>query len=71
MKHADDMAAAFDALAEGVIFVDTDGTILEMNPHALKLHGFASLAELIRNIAVYEEMWTLQNLDDLNAGSVF
>jgi PAS domain S-box-containing protein len=42
-------------VAEGVIVADPDGTILDMNPAAMRMYGFESLNKAVRNIYEYRE----------------
>lgn len=50
-------------LAEGILLLDADGTIVWANEAALEMHGCQSLAELGATAAKYRTHFTLKSLD--------
>ncbi len=55
--------AVVQSLTEGIIFVDQNGSLLLMNPEALKIHGFRNLDEMISRIVDYEGLFKLYTLE--------
>jgi PAS domain S-box-containing protein len=51
-------------MAEGVVVVDPDGTILELNPAAMRMYGFESLDKAVKNVCEYGETFNIYDLDD-------
>lgn len=62
-EKSERLDAVISVLTEGVIFVDPSGRILRMNDEALRIHGFASHDEMIREISKYEPEFTLFSLE--------
>jgi two-component system sensor kinase FixL len=56
----DPMAAYLDGVAAGVIVGDRQGNLIYWNPAALRLHGFATLAEVRKHLSTFLAIFTLE-----------
>jgi PAS domain S-box-containing protein len=57
------LRAVVDSAIDGVIVADTDGNLLEWNPSALRMHGYASLDEVRRNVSTFTDTFVLARSD--------
>lgn len=57
------MTALLERLPVGVGIVDAEGQVISMNPAGLRLHGFASLDDMLGHRARYSETFELQYTD--------
>ena len=48
-----------DHLGEGVVVSDMEGELLDWNPAALRIHGFASVEEVRRNLTTFAQQFEL------------
>jgi len=53
------LRAVVDNMADGVVVADTDGNLLEWNPAALRMHGYASVDEVRRHLSTFRETFVL------------
>jgi PAS domain S-box-containing protein len=58
------LAAVFTHVNEGLVLCSLDGLLYEWNPAALRLHGFASLAEASRPLPEFQRIFELFDCDD-------
>jgi len=54
---------AFESLSEGLIVSALDGQLLHWNQAAVAMHGFSSMAEGLRQLAAFAEIFELSTLD--------
>jgi PAS domain S-box-containing protein len=55
--------AVFNSLQEGVVTIDSSGEVLDWNPAALELHGYATVEEAHKQLAEYPKVFELETLD--------
>jgi PAS domain S-box-containing protein len=55
--------AIFNSLTEGVVIFDLDGNVLDVNPAALKITGYASVEESQRNLMEFPDTLEVFSLD--------
>ena len=55
--------AILRSLHEGVVIFDLEGNVLDMNPAALRIHGFAQVEEARRPMRVYSDNFELRSSD--------
>ena len=63
MLGQEQFQAVQDGMADGLIVADSDGTILTINPVALRLLGFDSFAQAILKVPDYQRLFVLHGLD--------
>jgi len=49
------LQAIIDRIVQGIVIFNSDGTVRTMNPAALSLHGFETVADMRRSIRAYGE----------------
>ncbi len=54
--------AIFDQMTEGLVVFDPNGNLLDMNPAALKIHGFETVESLRRNLETLTDVFELFDL---------
>jgi PAS domain S-box-containing protein len=54
--------AVFESITEGVVLSDAHGNLLSMNPAALAIHEFVSLADMRTRLSEYPELFELHDL---------
>jgi PAS domain S-box-containing protein len=57
------LEAVVNSMSEGVVTTDATGMIVDMNPVALRMHGFETVEECRRTIAQYAEFLEVERLD--------
>lgn len=62
-KYRENYQQVISSMAEGVVITDPDGTILEMNPAAMRMYKFDNLNRAVKNIHEYRETFILYDLD--------
>ena len=55
------LTAVFDSMSEGMVVADAAGNLLEWNPAALKLHGYAGVDEVRRHLGRFAEDYELSD----------
>lgn len=58
------LEAVLGSITEGVIVSDLDGNVLSMNSEALALHQYESVDEVHQNLAEFQQMFELLDLED-------
>ncbi|MDB5310155.1 MAG: Blue-light-activated protein [Gemmataceae bacterium] len=53
------MRAVVESMADGLVVADPSGHLLEWNPAALRMHGYADLDEARRHLTAFVETFTL------------
>ena len=54
------LQAIIDRIVQGIVIFNADGSVRTMNPAALALHGFATLADMYRQIDGYSDEFIAQ-----------
>lgn len=57
------LLAVVESMADGLVYADPDGNLLEWNPAALRMHGFASVDEARRHLSAFAKSFTLARPD--------
>lgn len=57
------LQAVVDSMADGLIVFDMDGNVLDMNPAALRIHGFESVSEARKHLSESPETFVAFGLD--------
>lgn len=57
------LTAVLDSLSEGVVISDLSGRVLNMNPAALRLHGYAKVEQARRHLSEFPDTFELHTLD--------
>ncbi|MDB5306617.1 MAG: Blue-light-activated protein [Gemmataceae bacterium] len=57
------MRAVAESMADGLVYADRDGRLLDWNPAALRMHGFASVAEARRHLAEFADTFAVARPD--------
>ena len=55
--------AILQSMGESLVIFDLEGNILEMNPAALRLHGFESVEDVRKNVQHFGPLFDLYDLD--------
>ena len=53
------LRAVVESMADGLVVADADGDLLEWNPAALRMHGYASLDEARQSLAAFAEVFAV------------
>ena len=53
--------AVVEHMTEGLVLAGPDGELLSMNPAALAMHGFSSVAEMFRRLGNYRNLFELRD----------
>src|SRR5438105_10166137 len=53
------LRAVVSSMADGLVVADAEGNLLDWNPAALRMHGFASVEEVRRNLATFADTFVL------------
>ena len=53
-----------DHTVDGVVVADTDGNLLEWNPAALRMHGYADQGEVRRHLSTFADTFVLSRLGE-------
>ncbi len=62
-RNLSKLNAILNQMTEGLVLFDPDGNLLDMNPAALAIHGFSSMAEFRRDILDLKTVIELRNGD--------
>ena len=57
------LRAVVETMADGLVYADPGGNLLDWNPAALRLHGYASADEARRHLASFADTFTLSRPD--------
>jgi signal transduction histidine kinase len=60
-QTASELEAVINALSEGLSISDLEGNVLDMNRAALRLHGYADVAEIRRHMGDFPELFELRD----------
>ena len=64
LRHGEQrLAAIIEHMQEGLIIADPQGRVLTMNPAALRIHEYNSMAQAQRRLPEFQDTWELFNLD--------
>ncbi|MDQ3032495.1 MAG: PAS domain S-box protein [Myxococcota bacterium] len=53
--------AVFENITEGLVLADPDGNLVSMNPAALAIHGFGSMADVLTQVSDYPDLFELHD----------
>jgi len=57
------LRAIMSSISDGLIIADATGNFLDWNPAALRMHGYANLEEVRRNLTTFADTFVLSLLD--------
>ncbi|MBP3954813.1 PAS domain S-box protein [Gemmata sp. G18] len=57
------LRAVVETMADGLVYADPEGNLLDWNPAALRLHGYASPDEARRHLSSFADTFTLSRPD--------
>ena len=58
-RNLERLQQIIDHLGEGVVVADMSGQLLDWNPAALRIHGFANVQEVRRNLSTFAQQFEL------------
>ncbi len=58
-RHLAQLRAIVSSISDGLVVADTEGNLLDWNPAALRMHGYATVEEVRRNLATFADTFVL------------
>src|SRR5689334_20078830 len=53
------LRAIFSSISDGLVIADAEGNLLDWNPAALRMHGYASVEAARRNLSTFADTFVL------------